>query len=148
MKHYGKLCNYYFGGHLEDENYDVYFLKTKAEDEDCKSPIPYDSSDHFCYIDSCITWAAYWIESQKHKPEWYCCKIQDPDLNIVKKYFDYDSLLEDLWRTLTDVNLDEDECTEQDWFIFSEGTEKEEIWHWFDERHSKGVYYLLYELED
>ena len=36
------------------------------------------------------------------------------------------------------------EKLEDDWFIFPIGTDKEEIWHWFDERHSKGVAYLLY----
>ena len=28
---------------------------------------------------------------------------------------------------------------------FAAGTHREEIWHWFDERHTKGVAYLLYD---
>lgn len=27
---------------------------------------------------------------------------------------------------------------------FPAGTHREDIWHWFDERHSKGVTYLMY----
>lgn len=30
------------------------------------------------------------------------------------------------------------------WFIFDAGTDREEIWHWFDEHHSKGVYSLMF----
>ena len=39
----------------------------------------------------------------------------------------------------------ETERMEEDFLCFPIGTHREEIWHWFDERHSKGVYYLLYE---
>ena len=54
-----------------------------------------------------------------------------------------DAKLEDLWRDLVDIPIDEDERLEEDWFIFKKGTWREDIWHWFDERHSKGVYYLV-----
>ena len=56
-----------------------------------------------------------------------------------------DEALEKLWAELEDVPVDPDtEKLEDDWCIFPIGTDKEEIWHWFDERHSKGVAYLLY----
>ena len=62
-----------------------------------------------------------------------------------------DKQLEELWAELEDVLVYEDEkgymYLQNDWFIFEAGTEREEIWHWFDERYSKGVYYLLYYLE-
>lgn len=29
------------------------------------------------------------------------------------------------------------------YYIWPKGTDKEDIWHWFDEHHSKGVAYLL-----
>lgn len=40
-----------------------------------------------------------------------------------------------------------DELTklEKDWYMFEKGTSRENIWHWFDERHSKGIAYLLYD---
>ena len=56
-----------------------------------------------------------------------------------------DTELENLWKSLEDIPMNENEQLEEDWFIFSKGTDKEEIWHWFDEQYSKGVYYLLYE---
>lgn len=61
------------------------------------------------------------------------------------KYSDVE--LENLWRDFADVPIDEDERLEEDWFIFKKGTDKEDIWHWFDKKHSKGVYYLLYEFD-
>lgn len=35
-----------------------------------------------------------------------------------------------------------------DWFIFKKGATREEIWKWFDENYEKGIYSLLYEMED
>lgn len=56
-----------------------------------------------------------------------------------------DRQLEELWSQFEDVPMDPDtETIEEDFLLFPHGTSKEEIWHWFDERHSKGVYYLLY----
>lgn len=51
-----------------------------------------------------------------------------------------------MWDEFGDVPMDpETERMEYQWMDFPAGTHREEIWHWFDERHSKGVYYLLYE---
>lgn len=56
-----------------------------------------------------------------------------------------DRELEELWAELEDVPMDpETECMEEAFLHFPAGTPREEIWHWFDERHSKGVAYLLY----
>ena len=38
----------------------------------------------------------------------------------------------------------ETECIEEKFMGWGPGIHREEIWHWFDERHSKGVAYLLY----
>lgn len=56
-----------------------------------------------------------------------------------------DEQLEKLWDELEDIPVDADECIEVDWNGFEKGTDRYEIWHWFDERHSKGVHWLLYE---
>lgn len=62
-----------------------------------------------------------------------------------------DTYLEEKWDELTDVPFNENEkgelLLERNWFMFDEGTSREEIWHWFDKRHSKGVAWLLYDYE-
>lgn len=57
-----------------------------------------------------------------------------------------DVKLEELWAQLGDIPMNPDtEKLEEDFLdIFPHGTAREEIWHWFDQRHSKGVAYLLY----
>lgn len=53
--------------------------------------------------------------------------------------------LERLWAEIEDVPMNpETECMEAPVLGFLAGTHREDIWHWFDERHSKGVAYLLY----
>lgn len=57
-----------------------------------------------------------------------------------------DELIESLWDELTDVPFDESEndlVLSEDWFIFDKGTERGDIWHWFDEHYSKGVGWLM-----
>lgn len=66
-------------------------------------------------------------------------------LDEIETLRDRDQQLESLWGQLADVPVDPDtEKLEDDWIIFPMGTDKEDIWHWFDKRHSKGVAYLLY----
>lgn len=59
-----------------------------------------------------------------------------------------DDALEQLWKELSDVLVYEDEdgwlCLENDWLVFPSGTEREEIWYWFDEHYSKGVHALMF----
>ena len=63
-----------------------------------------------------------------------------------------DKMLETLWEALEDVpfcEIEGVECLDDDYLDFEfETTTKEDIWHWFDERYSKGVYHLLYEFEN
>lgn len=60
-----------------------------------------------------------------------------------------DRELEKLWDEMIDVPFDEDENGDmylsRDYGPFHKDDCREEIWHWFDERHSRGVHYLLYE---
>lgn len=57
-----------------------------------------------------------------------------------------DSKVEKLWDKFVDVPMNpETECIEEDFYIWPNGTYREDIWRWFDANHSKGVYYLLYE---
>lgn len=60
-----------------------------------------------------------------------------------------DRELEKLWEELEDVLFVENDILslvlESPWNGFDAGTDRESIWHWFDERHSKGVGWLLNE---
>lgn len=61
-----------------------------------------------------------------------------------------DEAIENLWSELTDIPFNEsgnDLVLSEDWFIFDKGTEREDIWHWFDKYHSKGIGYLLNDFE-
>lgn len=56
--------------------------------------------------------------------------------------------IEILWDHFADVPIDpETEQLEEDFFIWKQGTDKEDIWHWFDEHDARGVHYLLYEYD-
>lgn len=58
---------------------------------------------------------------------------------------DRDGELEALWAQFADVPVDpETDCIEDSFMGWMPGTHREEIWHWFDQRCSKGVAYLLY----
>ena len=66
-------------------------------------------------------------------------------LNDVDTLKDRDNDLKELWEMFDDVPMNhETECMEEAFLGFPAGTHREEIWHWFDERYSKGVYALLY----
>ena len=56
-----------------------------------------------------------------------------------------DAELEKLWDEFTDVPMNPDTEKMEDAFLhFPAGTPREDIWHWFDERYSKGIAALLY----
>ncbi len=54
-----------------------------------------------------------------------------------------DKLIDEIWDISADAGFDEDRddrlILAEDSFIWKPGTDREEIWHWFDEHHSKGV---------
>ena len=60
-----------------------------------------------------------------------------------------DEYLRKLWEDFSDVPMDpETECMEEPFLDFPAGTHREDIWHWFDDRYSGGVYLLLYPAEN
>ena len=57
-------------------------------------------------------------------------------------YFDDKDKMEEatrLWKTLGDIPIDEEECIEQAWHIFPKMTDRETIWHWFEETFDLSV---------
>lgn len=66
-------------------------------------------------------------------------------LTEIEMLRDRDEELENLWEKFGDIPMDpETECIEEPFLYWGSGIHREEIWHWFDQRHSKGVAYLLY----
>lgn len=51
--------------------------------------------------------------------------------------------LEHLWSAYTDIPIDEEVCIDEDFYIWSNDTDRFEIWHWFDEKLPNGVHQLL-----
>lgn len=138
---YGKECNYAFSKYESDCDFDVFFIENEKEDR--SKYIHELRSNHYNNVDTCILWAAYELFCRQFK--WERIVIQNADAEIEMEFKTQDELVEKMWETLTDVNIDENECIEQNWFIFNAGTDREEIWYWFDEHHSKGVVWLMYD---
>lgn len=66
-------------------------------------------------------------------------------LDEIPTLCDQDKILEGLWDQLEDVPFNpETETTEAPFMGWGPGVSRDEVWHWFDARHSKGIAYLLY----
>lgn len=50
-----------------------------------------------------------------------------------------DKVLEQLWECFGDITVDTDDNIDVDFLVWKKGTDRFDIWHWFDEEHSKGV---------
>lgn len=51
--------------------------------------------------------------------------------------------LSQLWKQFGDIPLDNNDAIEEPFLHFPVGTDRMEIWHWFDENDLKGVAHLL-----
>ena len=79
-----------------------------------------------------------------------CCFDESLE-EITKNSKDFtDEQIEQIWDIFSNIPFEYDEdddiVLDCDWFGFLKGTSRDDKWRWFDENHSKGVYYLLYEL--
>lgn len=57
--------------------------------------------------------------------------------NEYQEYYQY--YLDLLWEDLGYINIDEKENIDEDFYIWQKGTNREIIWHWFDERVENGI---------
>lgn len=72
------------------------------------------------------------------------CAIHD-GLDEIDTLRDRDEELEELWEQFADIPVDlKTECIEAPFMGWGVGVSQDEIWHWFDRRHSKGIGFLLY----
>ena len=62
--------------------------------------------------------------------------------SLSKKFSD--EQLEELWGILGDIPVNDNDESMERFMDFPAGTHKEDVWHWFDEKHSKGVYVLMH----
>lgn len=68
-----------------------------------------------------------------------------PETDGMETLAERDAKLEELWTLFGEIPMFPDtECMEDNFLHFPAGTHREEVWKWFDQRHSKGVGYLLY----
>lgn len=77
-------------------------------------------------------------------------QISKPTFKLEQTYID--KYLEKKWESLSDVPFTTEnnyQILDGNYWDFKKGkTTNEDIWHYFDEHHSKGIYYLLYEYEN
>ena len=52
--------------------------------------------------------------------------------------------LENLWQQLGDIPISDTECIDEEFHIWKRGTDRIEIWYWFDEMYKEGVYKLMF----
>lgn len=41
--------------------------------------------------------------------------------------------LREMWEEFGDIPIDSSKCIDQDFYFWPKGTDRYEIWHWFDE---------------
>lgn len=63
-----------------------------------------------------------------------------------------DEFIVETWKSFTDIPVVEDEddvlVLDEDWFLWKKGTEVQDtIWHWFDDYHSKGLGWMMENIE-
>lgn len=138
MRH-GTVCEigehwFYFGGETAEEENPEQFLRNS------------DMSD----VVNSVVEALRGIEELDDYEYGYYEAVLKENLSIgdwqgIETLKERDKKLERLWEEFADVPMDpETECMEEPFVGFPAGTHREDIWHWFDERHSKGVAHLLY----
>lgn len=58
----------------------------------------------------------------------------------IKSTNEKDTFLVALWNEFSNVPVDEDTDTiDDDFYLWDRGTDKMDIWHWFDNHHSLGL---------
>ena len=54
-----------------------------------------------------------------------------------------DETLERWWAELGDIPVDDDGIIQEPFLWWPKGTDREDIWHWFDEKYPGGVVKLM-----
>lgn len=139
-------CLYYY---FYNENY----MQSNIDKEE---PIFFMSNDGECYDDyiefrNIVVRCEHCAKCSTGLCSGETCDIDNHKVNPTKDYclqfkqVEQDAYLSELWNELADVPMNpETKCIEIDFHIWKAGTFREDIWHWFDMLHSKGVTALMY----
>jgi hypothetical protein len=74
---------------------------------------------------------------EEYKPE-VIGKITNNTKNLIeRKLADYE--LEDMWGAFGDIPIDDNDLIQQEFLGFPVGTNRMEVWKWFDEHYTDGV---------
>ena len=66
-------------------------------------------------------------------------KVIKPDGAILVSF----EPIEALWSKLGDIPVNDDGIIQESFLWWSKGTDREDIWHWFDEKYPGGVIKLM-----
>lgn len=75
----------------------------------------------------------------------YCPHCNDTEaLMDIDKGCSFDSQeVEKLWELFGEIPINDEDMIEEEFLGFQEGTDRFEIWHWFDEVYQDGVVKLM-----
>lgn len=153
----GEYANFFITEHQVELPDEVRYQISREVDKECRM------NDIECYLQE--LWEGNNLEDWKYE---YMANSQEIKQGIFRMYEKYedcnishnatmdtayeeiskdiilnDKALEFLWQRLGDIPVNDDGITEEDFIGYPAGTDREEIWKWFDEHHSKGVAELV-----
>lgn len=153
----GEYANFFITEHQVKLPDEVRYQISREVDEECRL------NDIECYLQE--LWEGNNLEDWKYE---YMANNQEVKQGIFRMYEKYedcntshnatmdaayeeiskgivldDKVLQFLWQRLGNIPVDDDGITEDDFIGYPAGTDREEIWKWFDEHHSEGVAVLI-----
>ena len=78
-----------------------------------------------------------------HGVQQQCPEMRDVPQQVALLIQEQDARVEGLWESLGDIPVDDDGYLEEEFLHWGAGVDREDVWHWFDSKHSKGVVYLM-----
>lgn len=76
-------------------------------------------------------------------PEFVQSKIKAVEIGEPVELTYSAKVLETFWNELGDIPVDDDGIIQESFLWWPKGTDREDIWHWFDEKYPGGVVKLM-----
>lgn len=82
-----------------------------------------------------------WVNNATGEIEEYIGYDKDPEYNFCHHCNCSVAImtLETMWKHFSEIPIDAEDCIETDFLFFEKGTDRNHIWHWFDERCPNGL---------